>query len=58
MCAMRPVEIVKAYPFVKFSFEINVAFVAEQRAKFLPVGLVRTLHLAIQLRRAAFDVGV
>ena len=55
---MRPVEVVEPLPFAQFCFEIDVSFIAEQLVEFLAVRSVRSLDLAIQLRRAAFDIGV
>ena len=58
MRAVRPVEVVEPLPFAQFCFEIDVSFVAEQLIKFLAVRSVRSLDFSIQLRRAAFDIGV
>ena len=58
MRTMRPVEVVKAFPFIQFSFKINYPFVAKQLVKFLSIRSMRPLHFAVQLRRTTFDVGV
>lgn len=58
MRAVRSVEVVEALPFAQFCFEIDVSFVAEKLVEFLSIRSVRSLDLAIQLWRAAFDIGV
>ena len=35
MGTVRTVEVVEAFPFVKFGFQIDVTFVAEQLVEFL-----------------------
>lgn len=55
---MWPGEVVEAFPFIEFCLEIDVAFVAEQLVEFLLIRSVRAFDLAVQLRRAAPDVGV
>ena len=37
MGAMRSMKVVKALPFARFGFEIDIAFVAEQLVELLPV---------------------
>ena len=56
MCAMGPVEVVEAFPFIEFSFEIDVTFVAEQLIEFLTIRPERALNFTIQLWCAAFDI--
>ena len=51
-------EVVEAFPFAQFGFQIDVSFVAEKLVEFLPVRSVRSFHLAVELWRAAFDIGV
>lgn len=58
MGAMRPVEVVEAFPFIEFSLEIDVAFVAEQLIEFLTIRPVRPLNFTIELWSAAFDIGM
>ena len=58
MRAVRSLEVVEPLPFTQFCFEIDVAFVAEKLVEFLSIGSVRSLDLSVQLRRAAFDIGV
>lgn len=55
---MRPAKVVETLPFVEFGLQIDVAFVAEELVAFLLIRSVRTFHLAVQLRRAALDVGM
>ena len=55
--AVRSVEVVEPLPFARFCFEIDVTFVAEKLVEFLAIRSVRSLDLAIQLWRAAFDIG-
>ena len=58
MCAVRSVDVIKALPFVQFGLEIYVALIAEKLVELLAVRAVRTLHLAVELGRATFDVGM
>ena len=58
MRAVRSSEVVEALPFVEFSLQINVAFVAEKLIELLLIGTVRSFDFAIELRGAPFDVGV
>ena len=37
MRAVRSVEVVEAFPFFQFGFEIYIAFVADQLVELLPV---------------------
>ena len=53
---MGPVEVVEAFPFIEFSFEIDVTFVAEQLIEFLTIRAVQPLNFTIQLWCAAFDI--
>lgn len=55
---MRSVEVVEALPFIEFSLQIDVPFVAEQLIKFLLIRAVRSFHFATQLRGTALDVGM
>ena len=56
--AMRPVEVVEPLPFAQFRFEIDVSFVAERLVEFLAVRPMRSFDFAIQLRCAAFNIGM
>ena len=58
MCAVWSVDVIKALPFVQFGLEIYVAFIAEKLVELMAVRAVRTLHLAVELGRATFDVGM
>ena len=58
MRAVRSSKVVEALPFVEFGFQIDVAFVTEELIELLLIGTVGSLDFAIELRRAAFDVGV
>ena len=58
MRAVRSSEVVEALPFVEFSLQINVAFVAEKLIELLLIRTVGTFDFAIELRGAPFDVGV
>ena len=58
MRAVRSSEVVEALPFVEFSLQINVAFVAEKLVELLLIRTVGTFDFAIELRGAPFDVGV
>lgn len=58
MRAVRSSEVVEALPFVEFSLQINVAFVAEKLVELLLIKTVGTFDFAIELRGAPFDVGV
>ena len=58
MCAVRSSKVVEAFPFVEFSLQINVAFVAEKLIELLLIGTVRSFDFTIELRSAPFDVGV
>ena len=51
-------KVVEALPFVAFSLQINVAFVAEKLIELLLIGTVRSFDFAIELRGAPFDVGL
>lgn len=51
-------KVVETLPFVQFCVEIDVSFVAAKLAEILSIRSVSSLDLAIQLWRAAFDVGV
>ncbi len=55
---MRSMEVVKAFPFVQFRFEIDIAFVAEELVELLAVRAVRSFDLSVELGRPALDVGV
>ena len=55
---MWPCEVIEAFPFIEFGFQIDVSFVAEQLVEFLLIGSVRAFNLAVQLRRAALDIGM
>jgi hypothetical protein len=46
---MGPVEVVEAFPFIEFNFEIDVTFVAEQLIEFLTIRPERALNFTIQL---------
>ena len=58
MCAVRSGEVVKPFPFVEFGLEIDVTFVAEKLIELLLIRSVRSFDFAVELRCAAFDVGV
>ena len=58
MCAVGSSEVIEAFPFVEFSLQINVAFVAEKLIELLLIGTVRSFDFAIELRGAPFNVGV
>ena len=58
MCAVRSSEVVEAFPFVEFGFEINVTSVAEKLIELLLIRSVGSFDFAVELRCAAFDVGV
>ena len=58
MCAVGSSKVVEAFPFVEFSLQINVAFVAEKLIELLLIGTVRSFDFTIELRSAPFDVGV
>ena len=58
MCAVGSSKVVEAFPFVEFSLQINVAFVAEKLIELLLIGTVRSLDFTIELRSAPFDVDV
>ena len=58
MRAVRSSKVVEALPFVEFSLQINVAFVAEKLVELLLIGTVGSFDFAIELRGAPFDVGV
>ena len=58
MSAVRSGEVVKPLPFSKFCFKVDVTLIAKQLIEFLLVGSVRSLDLAIQLRRPWLDVGM
>ena len=51
-------EVVEARSFVAFGLQINVAFVSEELIEFLLTRTVGSFDFAIELRGAAFDVGV
>ena len=36
--SMRSVEVVEAFPFVEFGFQIDISFVAEKLIEYLTVG--------------------
>ena len=55
MRAVRSSEVVEALPFVEFSVQINVAFVAEKLVELLLIKTVGTFDFAIELRGAPFD---
>ena len=40
MCAVGSSEVVEALPFVEFSLQINVAFIAEKLIELLLIGTV------------------
>ena len=58
MCAVGSSKVVEALPFVEFSLQINVVFVAEKLIELLLIGTVRSFDFTIELRSAPFDVGV
>ena len=58
MRAVRSSEVVEALPFVEFSLQIDVTFVAEKLIELLLIGTVRSFDFTIELRSAPFDVGV
>ena len=58
MCAVRSSKVVEALPFVEFSLQVNVAFVAEKLIELLLIGTVRSLDFTIELRSVPFDVDV
>ncbi len=58
MHTMGPRKVVKAFPFTEFCLQIDVTFVTEKLIEFLLIRTVRTLNFAVELRRAASDVGV
>ena len=58
MRAVRSSEVVEALPFVEFSLQIDVTFVAEKLIELLLIGTVGSFDFAIELRSAPFDVGV
>ncbi len=51
-------KVVEALPFVEFSLQIDVTFVAEKLVELLLIRTVGTFDFAIELRGAPFDVGV
>ena len=58
MRAVRSSKVVDALPFVEFSLQIDVTFVAEKLVELLLIGTVRSFDFTIELRGAPFDVGV
>lgn len=58
MCTMWPCEVVEPLPFVEFGFDIDVILIAKELIELLLIGSMRSFHLAVQLRRTTFDVGV
>ncbi len=58
MCVVRSGEVVEPLLFIEFGFEIDVTFVTEMLVEFLLIGPVGPLDFAVQLRCAAFDVGM
>ena len=58
MCAVRSSKVVEALPFVEFSLQINVAFVAEKLIELLLIETVGSFDFAIELRGTSFDLGV
>ena len=58
MSAVRSSKVVETFPFVEFSLQIHVAFVAEKLIELLLIGTVRSFDFTIELRSAPFDVGV
>lgn len=58
MRAVRSSEVVEALPFVEFSLQVDVTFVAEKLIELLLIGTVGSFDFAIELRGAPFDVGV
>ena len=51
MCAVGSSEVIEAFPFVEFSLQINVAFIAEKLIELLLIGTVRwTCHVLVPLR--------
>ena len=55
---MGSVEVVELLPFLQFGLQNDVAFVTEQLIEILSIRPVWSLHLAIQLWGATFDIGV
>ncbi|PZX20527.1 hypothetical protein LY10_03851, partial [Planktotalea frisia] len=50
MRAVRSSEVVEALPFVEFSLQIDVTFVAEKLIELLLIGTVGSFDFAIELR--------
>ena len=55
---MGSVEVIEVLPFIEFGFQIDVALVAEQLIKFLSIGAMKSLNFPVELRSAAFDIGM
>ena len=55
---MRPVEIIKVFPFIEFCNKIDVTFVAEQLVKLLLIWSMRAFDFSIELRRAFSDISM
>ena len=55
MCAVGSSEVIEALPFVEFSLQINVAFVAEKLVELLLIETVRSFDFAIELRGAPYN---
>jgi len=51
-------EVIEALPVFEFCNQIDVSFIAWQLVKLLLVRAVRPFHLSVQLRFAAFDIGM
>ncbi len=58
MRAVGSGEVVEPLPFVKFSLQIDVAFVAKKLIELLLIRTVGSFDFAVELRSASFDVGV
>lgn len=58
MSAVRSSKVVETFPFVEFSLQTHVAFVAEKLIELLLIGTVRSFDFTMELRSAPFDVGV
>ena len=51
-------ELVEPIPFVKFSLQIDVTFVAKKLIELLLIRTVGSFDFAVELRSDSFDVGV
>ena len=55
---MRPGEVVELLPFGEPCAKVDIVGVSEELIELLLIRSVRSLDLAVQLRRRGFDVGV